>query len=746
MLRSALSRMVQIDNRSVSLGDATGFQINPYNLIVSNSFIGDKIANYMGLRSGLKIQIRVNATPFHFGSILVSYVPFHDIRRSTSLAPDQGLARLCQLSSTTHHAVLPLSGSSSVELDIPYIYFKDFINLRGEFTGTGARDSSATTLSNVGTLFFTFISPLRNASTSTSDVTLSTFASLIDPHVSLPTTQSGEFAEKPVSTIASAVVKGAGYASRFRALRPFAKATSDVFTAVGSVANLFGWSRVDSVADPMPMRPEFFGNLSVVDRKELSQPLALDSKCELAVSPDTVRLSLGDELTFDSLCSRDAIIHTSSVSVPSVPRSFDLWVPVSPFVQVVSVGGGNPVTMPPCAIPAQFFRYWRGNMRYKLRMVKSQVHTGRLQIRHDALVASSGTASDITQVKTTLWNLGDSDEIEICVPWVRDRQFLPMHHSTSVKNHVVSVAPIAQNELNGFLHITNITDIICSSNSTSPLTIVISVSMDSPEFAGPRDVSDFSAMPATQSGEEPCEQDMSGCLQPTDNLIYMGEKIHSMRALMKRYYYYSFGQRPDSGRVLWQNYYPDFPLLPGETPTGRNTTSVGSADFVRYTPTSFLTQCFALYRGSQKYKVAFSTTGAGNEPPLVEVARSNIGIVSNQTTTGLSFDDSNSFEHQMLNNAASGGAGMCAMVDGFRQCEVTLPFYSSNYACVANKENQRTYYPDDSRWHTHVVSIATGGSSSEMNYRIYHAAGTDFAPYYFCYVPLLTNLSTLDLP
>lgn len=755
MFRSALERVVHVSTIPMAINSTVDTNINPYNSILSNSFIADKLANFNGIRAGLKLNFRVNATPFHYGKLLISYLPLHLYKRGTSLDAPHSLGEACQLSQVTNSVVLDISGSSMVEMEVPYIYPRDFIALKGEFTGTTSRLTATQTFVNVGLVRIRSLGTVRNASTSVDPISLVVTGSLVEPHLALPTTQSGtEFAEKPISTLASAGVKAADYASKFGSLAPFAKATSTVFRAVGGAASALGWSRVDSVDAPMPMRPEFIGNMAVTDRPELSAPLALDSKNETAVTPDVVRLDLPDELEISTFCGRSGIIYLDDIPVPTVTGGYNLWVPVTPYVRI---SGGVPLsfTMPPCAVAASLFHNWRGMMRYKFSMVKSQVHTGRIQIRHDALVSSQGTSSSITELKTTFWNLGDSDSIEICVPWQQGSQFLPsgIGGTTTSSGSPTVLQPTATSNWNGALHLSIVNDVVCSTASTSPLTLVVSVSMDSPEFMGPdAGIADMALtpaqLPAVQSGVEPCDQSMEGCVEDTDATLYGGEKVLSLRPLLRRYVPYYFAFRDNNGtRVLWNRFFPRDHVPPGEVAagTGLNTRSTsGDINYTVLTPASYLASCFALARGSSKYKYSSVSSGTTRDGFTTLTRTRENGVFSTWASEYVvSQTDSNAAAFTLANQHMGGTAGTSAMVPGFPQTEITYPYYNRNYATITNKADFANLLLDGTRDENFCSSIYIGSTNTESKFTIYAAAGTDYNMYYYTFCPLFIPYGSL---
>jgi len=751
LLSTAISREVKIHSKDLNIGVFGTTIIDPYDLVLTQSFIADKIANYNGLRAGLKLTFRVNATPFHFGAVFISYLPFHKRKRTGYIDTSEIFQTSLQLSSSSNFVMLPLTGSSSAEMVIPYIYPRDFIALKGEFTGVTTRETAADTFANIGSLAIHTVVPLQNASTGTNSVTLYTTASLVDPVLALPTTQSGnEASSGPISSVASSVAKYASYAEHFRAIRPFARATREVASHLGGIARVFGFSRPESLEPPRPMRPEWFGNLSSTDQNEVVQKLATDSQCELAVSPDCVRLDVGDELMIRSLCARPTYLDFLPYLIPStVAGATDYWIPVTPEFFLASASATPPtLAMPPFAMVSNMFSRWRGKMVYTFKAVKSGVHTGRLQIKHDALTSTAGTASSISEVKTTFWNLGDSDEIEICVPWLQGSEFLPLiqgRSSITGRGSFVSTSPSADIGVNGHLQISVVSDLVCSTNSTAEIHILVFARLEDAEFMGPSDdFSNYCSVPATQSGCEPAQQDMTGCGTLCNSAIYGGEQVVSTRALIKRYtqYFTRFVDNPAS-KQLYRLNFPRHPREPGLSADGSGYDSVGlgtnNSTVTPFCALNWLSRCFALSRGSVRYKVAKTTLDA----MLFSVQRRNESRPTLSTQNTLTAVSTSSHSYGLATNLQNGFGGTLGMVNGFPQGEFAVPHYNHNYAYINHKNDVRGIPLDGSDMDYWRLNVAAS-QNADLNLVSYVAAGSDFSMFYFVCVPLVQSIVTLD--
>lgn len=745
MLSRVLTREVKIGELSVAIGASSSGVLYPYDLLASNAFIADKLANFNGLRAGLRIHVRVSATAFHYGALQFGYIPLHNLR-STGVFDVTTFAANMQLSQCPSSGMLPLTGSSAIEMLVPYIYVKDYISLRGEFSSEFVRETSATTLQNVGALYWKTLSPLQNASTGINNVTVYITASFVDPKVSLPTTQSNEAADGPISYVASSVAKVAGYAEKFKPVARYARATREIASHLGGIARVLGFSRPMNLDPPNTMKPEFFGSLANTDQNETCHPVSFDSQCELGVTPDVVRLDIPDELNVEHFCARESYVNKISWAIPStVAAAPDVWIPVTPQI----IWSENSITYTtPCGHAARLFTNWRGMMVYRLKMVKSGVHTGRLQIRHDALSSTAGTASSITELKTTFWNLCDSDEVEICVPWLQGSQFLPLRSSDNANDDGVAVTTIPTESIyyNGMLQISVVSDLVCSSTSTSAIEMLVYARLEQAEFMGGSNAISLLSLPETQSGCEPSHQVMNGCSDPSNFSIYGGEQIVSFRNYLRRYCSFYMEHYVEPSRDLVKRNFSRFPRAPGLVPagTGRDTVALTDDSFMyQFVPMSYMATCFALERGSVRYKAVLNKTTDSQHIDDFSLTRNPIINPGFHTQVGVTNLGGSTYIHTVSWNTLGGGAGRDKAVDVYPMLETNVPHYNTGYASVAMPKVTKGMVLDNTAFDNVELSYLPAQTTSDLTYNLFVAAGSDYGLYYFTFVPGMTYYSTL---
>jgi hypothetical protein len=165
--------------------------------------------------------------------------------------------------------------------------------------------------------------------------------------------------------------------------------------------------------------PDFLGDLStpgsdnVVDRLEVGSSL-------LNTASNTVGIQDSNEDAIKTLAMREAWLDSFTWPV-SAPAETPLWsARVTPQyfryqrTDPLVVGAKGPLTAipSPSAYSAIPFGYWRGTMRYRLQIVASNMHRGRIRIVYDP-VADYLMTNDVSVYPEDLMNVQYSRTVDI---------------------------------------------------------------------------------------------------------------------------------------------------------------------------------------------------------------------------------------------------------------------------------------------------------------------------------------------
>lgn len=279
------------------------------------------------------------------------------------------------------------------------------------------------------------------------------------PNKSKPTKPTSENPKiGPISEVASGVKTAANGIERIPVLgeiaKPVTAAVKWFADIVGGVAAIFGWSKPRNQNQVMPYQNVPGWGYSLYKGIDMSVPLAYDPNNELGDLRD-VFPSAVDEMAIGYVCGNPAIKHVLTWNTTDVVQN--------PISNGDDWGGVIPVGMPcysktiravtgatstsktevmdpaPCEYVANLFSYWRATMCYRITVVKTAFHTGRLEIFFEpgsipTVRTADNLGPDQTQLNGTIapsdnnykyiLDLTNDTEVTIKVPYVSNKMFM----------------------------------------------------------------------------------------------------------------------------------------------------------------------------------------------------------------------------------------------------------------------------------------------------------------------------------
>jgi len=552
-LADYLSRPVRILNRTWLESDTTGYvtKINPWYEYLNSPFIKKKVDNYAWFRANLHLKVVVNASPFYYGLMMVSYNPTPDLTGANAGVNTDSyyVNGYVQRSQRPHIMVIP-QDSLGGELTVPFIWPREFADLQ-----------SATEIQALGELELEILAQLASANAVVgAGVTVQIFAWLSDVQLETPSLglalQSDEYEEAtgPVSGLATSVAK---FANRFTGLPfvgEFAQATAMGASAVGSIASLFGFTNVNVVEAAAPRRIVCAPPLASAQVGFPCEKLTFDPKAELSIDGAAIGLKLEDELVVSKLAQKQAIMTITSWVTSDAVDAQILTMGVNPFQYKLStITGSNVLRMPPVSWLANMFDSWRGDLVIRFDVIASQYHRGRLLFTYDPSGTSANnvvnTPNPTGIITTHILDLGVARSIELTIPYSQALPWLRTQYSLSDSSFYSRGSDATstnfktdKNFFNG-----NLTCRVLNALTApvSPSTVAVVVSLrgaENLEFANPRDPYAAMSLFKPQSKEEvfPAADVIESFGKPTVNdpnryHVNFGEPVKSLRTLMQRY-------------------------------------------------------------------------------------------------------------------------------------------------------------------------------------------------------------------
>jgi hypothetical protein len=641
----------------------------PWQLWADNPRVANRISNFRNFRGNLCIKVVLNGNQFYWGRGLLSYLP-------QPLA-SQGRTREATdfdrvPASQRPHLWIDPSSSMGGTMKLPFFWPQDAIDITG--AEGGIRNFEA-----MGELWLTSVADLAHES-STDPITITFFAWMEDVHLSAPTQanksslspQAGElevgagspgaeFGKGPISKPASVLASVADALSVVPSIRPFAMATSMAAGALGRLATLYGFSRPQVIEGIRRRKIWNTGNIANSDAEDTCEILAFATKQEVSVDPRIVGLRDADELSVNHLAGKESWLcvapwlKSNAVNFPIVS------LPV--YTQLFRIGerllppSETGIAHTPMSYIASAFRYWKGTIKFRFQVVASGYHKGRLLICWDPLTSS--TNPEPNMVYSRIVDIAEQRDFTISVGWGSPKPMLAVNDPVLANPFAIG-STIGGNTTtaNGILTVYVLNQLVSSGTSTAPVYLNVIVSCDDLELANPSPrIREYSpgAVPAPppadlspQAGELSDEntpgrvnapegaevlEDM-GNAAPTDYLapVCMGERISSLRQLIKRYcyqdsVYLSLAAGP-AQFFRFRHQRAIEPLIRGPDSNGIHTSAGESVNGNATTYIGFVSMMFSCWRGSIRYKIIPNVKGF-TDPSRVTVCRIPSGYANN---------------------------------------------------------------------------------------------------------------------
>jgi hypothetical protein len=798
--------------------------IDPWSLFLNDASVKKRVENFKLLRGNIHIRITINGNPFLYGRAMASYTPrpnydnFNTTTNGTIVTMQESMKPHIFIDPTSSEAgemVLPffcpdnwieLAGSTAEEMG--RLRLRSFNNLLHANSATGTAQitvfawmdnvkMAAPTNNDYGT--YTAQSGCSHIETALvgliSALTLVLHAVIyyFRNHTLLPhppdsaptrmTAQSGdEYGTGIVSKPASIVARAAGMLSSIPVLEPYARATEIAAAGVGRFAHFFGFSRPTIVSDLVRVKPVTVGNLANTDAHEGVTKLTLDSKQELCVDPRTVGLGDTDEMTMKFIAGKECYLGTSTWTEANTDGTVLREMNVTPLQQNVV---DTYIQFAPMATVALPFSHWRGTIKFRVQIVASQMHRGRLRLSYDPVFGTANPPYNDTYSRVI--DLATNRDFTFEVGWNAHRTWQEVNDgsinpaSGNINHDGGSTNATYHNGVVTLSVLNQLTSPDPSLGQSVYLNIYASAGDDF-EVAGPTDGALNYFQYDSQSGVEYLAQsgeENEELIEETDNApedaspiapigdfdwmdaathVYFGESFHSIRALLKRYCYHStIGAQLGEARadcVWWREY--NFPYYPGPMVRFARhgaTSPVTTLNYGALTLLHWFTPCYAGWRGGLRSK-------------YIPVADDNVLMVRRdrpRTTAAVTVQD---FQYTTLGDENKmndinlrlhrSGIGGMHIIKGSTDggAEIEFPFYSFKRFAPARDEpsgtasNTRQGHVD-----MHVGTLFNTDQVQPGGVMRYVAAGDDYSLFFWLGQPILQYVSsdygsgtTLTLP
>lgn len=553
-----------------------------------------KLAGVFGIRMDMKFRIVINADRFQQGRYCIGWVPLASPLKTSSGLKELAfnnthMATLVQRT-TVPHVEFDLASDTVAELVVPYVSSRAFYNL-----------NAVLSVSDSYTLGFLNLYPYSPLVSPAGSVTAGYTIYVSFENVKLfgaASAQSGLGSKRldkelsntvngPISGPAQSIARGFKEFSNIPLLSSYSTPISWIADRISNVASIFGWSKPNQGDSTLKVQHLMAPGHCNVDGDSDVRALSFNMK------PGVTKLNgfsgtEFDEMDFSYIARKPAWFSTISWTTLNTAGQTLTTIPVYPKMEV-TLGGAT--HFQPVAFVSKFFSLWRGSMVYRIKLVRTEFHSGRIQIAFypsDEIAAYTGMEA---YVHRTIVDIREKSEIQFTVPYISATPW--------------ETGPI------GNVRITVVDPLIAPATVSSSITLLLEVSGgEDIEFASP---SNFNSLTPTifvpQSGMNVSRltETVLGSATVDANPIIstsvaIGEKITSFRSYLKRY----------------TPIYPTSYATTATTFLGLGTVTIiqdslfaiqstPPTDYWRADMLSTIGSCYAVWRGGVRVRCVFNT-------------------------------------------------------------------------------------------------------------------------------------------
>lgn len=516
----------------------TIFSFNPWVEFLSNTQVSGKISNFFALRGTMHVKFTINGTAFHFGRAYCHYNPYH-LTDNTLQTGSVSIPNQRFLLTQRPGCYLDPTESAGGEVICPFFHFENGLNLT---------DAS---VQQMGLMQVTIITPLAlaNGGTEPASIVVSCWMDNVElcvatasaPILTLPTNNEETtppeivVAEGAISEVSSTIASVAGALKVIPIMAPFATATEMGMTAFSKIAGIFGFCREIAPTVIMRNKPTYLSNLASTEDPDGCLKLAVDNQQELCLDSRTVGLHGIDELTIMSIAGREALIDNFDWNSTQIPNVVLRQYRVTPVYRTAtSTSTGFNILPSPVYFAAAPFQFWRGTLIFRIVIVASAMHKGRLRVTWDPATGNDNNASFMNTKINRIVDLSQQRDFEIPIRWNQTAPYkavTPPNFGEAFFNPTIAPNPLYDNgvlTIQVYNTLTNISD----AATRSPMVLAYIRAGEDFEVAGPtvsniRDYKAFSNDLPAPSPPLRSTAESNPIFVPTDTVAAEGETLDS---------------------------------------------------------------------------------------------------------------------------------------------------------------------------------------------------------------------------
>ena len=500
-----------------SVGDLLVSAQFPQDLFAIDS-LWDKVRNFHFFRANVKISVRMNGTKTHYGKLIAMWSPYPDWDNNTF----ERTSNIYAVSGYPHVIISPTENEVN-ELIIPFMSPLEYTTLDPtSWPRVGVPNYAH---HNFGGLYVYVLNTLQNMNGGATDVSFTVFANFEDIQLAgysstyplqpsptqTPTIVKSKYPVKnelraqgkrvnrakptPVREAEDKAKKGmvgstlervgnvAGSLTTVPMIGSIASVVSPIATALGNIANVFGWNKPDS------LEPR-----NTVINRYIDSVLThgVDTSVKLALLPDNSVSSglpfLGNncKMDFESICATPMLVGIYTWSPNDSESENILQIPVTPTYEHTETFGEGLKYFPTyLSHVAKAFTYWRGDLRYYVQVTASAFHSGRLRVWYEPNDdANPRTGVDGSNVVSKVIDIQTETDLAFTIPYLAQTPYRTVKYYNAIREGSNGL-PLGDG---GRIGISVLNELTSSTVPIQPVYINIWISGVNMQFGAPTNV------------------------------------------------------------------------------------------------------------------------------------------------------------------------------------------------------------------------------------------------------------------
>nr|QKN89029.1 MAG: polyprotein [Riboviria sp.] len=681
-------------------------------------------ATFVFWRGHPTVRFQINGTKFHSGRLIAAFIPVFSFGSYNDKLYDVDTL------TTLPHIILDAGFSNSGVINLPFVHMNTYFN-----------SVANRPWQSLGRLILVVFNKLSSATSSSQSIGYTGWISYDNCELHQPCyAHQVEFPTVGVKKLTQ-IFAQAGVEGLVKHALPLitdlvAPGASGLTNMIGDVIG--GTSDMDKPTDPVEISrwvPNATTSLSMGTGLDKSSRLCLNNGSYTVGDADLVSTTRDDMdlLEISKIPTRlTTLSWTDSTSTGTILAK----IPICPNVYTKKTDSSavspavNVMTPTMLAYIARGFKFWRGGLRYKIQVIASQMHSGRLMI---AFAPGVGDISfgNATYLNTYIIDLQERHEVEFTIPFLaerpwlrcdRMRQYLGVETETGDDNF----------ENTGYLGLFVLNRLSKPDSVAASIDINVLVSAsDDFELAVPADFTAFQGIGdvipptaqalvgqhdvTTRTEDGPITLTKGGGQLQSSATSTLSENAMNLKTLLRRYYKVYQNRTKSTGSKVFTLFFQNSPDL-----SGVNKCFNGGEGVQMRTHLAHFSQLYAFWRGSLRYKLIWNWKMNDSIGPITLKV---FHIPSAFNFGNFSFTSQDSSSSAMLAACESYGT-LLAQTWVQSSLEFEIPFYSPYTQLITTQGAL-----PNCRFSTGgivIVAETVETQESAVSFELYQAAGDDF--------------------